>query len=323
MRHFFRAIAIFWAAATASAQIRVSGRVVDQSSETPISGAVVRVTGSDTTMTTGPSGTFTFGSVLAGKFIVTLAAPAYVYQSISIEAYSDTTLAITMQQRVVALDPMVVRPAQVKVKGTVVDSATGEPILFAQVAIFPEGRYVDASNIGRFTLDKVQSGPILLVAEAVEHVPVTLQLDAFKDTMITFRLPIDSTALRMISQQVQRLQNRAQSFPLALRALGRKDIVAQHTINMGELLRRQLFVKDVSPKNRAPLAACVYLDDKPVDDQALDGLDPEMFERIEFIGSGTTPKIIAVYTKRYVFSLARQASLNGVRYQQNGTGIVC
>jgi hypothetical protein len=323
MRSFLSAIAFFGAAATATAQVRVSGRVVDQSTGTPISGVLVRVTGSDSTLTTGASGTFAFGNVLAGKFIITLAAPSYVYLSIPLEAYSDTTLAIAMRQRVVALDPMVVRPTQVRIKGTVVDSATGEPLLFAQVTVFPEGRYVDASNIGRFTLDKVPTGPALIVAEAIEHVPVTIQLDALRDTTITFKLPTDSTALRMIARQVQRLQNRAQSFPLALRALGRKDIVDQHTIDLGDLLRRQVFMKETEPRKRRPLAACVYLDDRPVDDQALDGLDPEMFERIEIIGSTTTPKIIAVYTKRYVYSLARQASLNGVRYQQNGTSIVC
>jgi hypothetical protein len=296
---------------------------VDQSNGTPISGALVRLTGSDTTMTTGPSGTFAFGGVLAGKFIVTVAAPSYAYVSLPLEAYSDTIVTVAMRQRVVALDPMVVRPSQVKIKGTVLDSATGEPILFAQVTVFPEGRYVDASNIGRFTLDKVSSGPVMIVAEAVEHLPMAVQLDAARDTTITFRLAIDSIALKMTARQILRLKQRAQSFPLALRELNRKDIIDQHTMNMGELLRRQVFDKSDSPRNRRPLASCVYLDDKPVDDQILDALDPEMFERVEIIGSATTAKIIAVYTKRYVYSLARQASLNGVRYQQNGVAVVC
>jgi hypothetical protein len=301
--------------------LRVSGTVVDER-QTPIQGAVVRITGSDTAMTTGPSGTFTFGSIVAGRLILTVAAPTYELRSIALELTRDTIITVAMRTRVTMLDPMVVRPRQVRIRGTVVDSATREPILFALVSLYPGGRTTDASNIGKFTFDTVSTGPVTIVAEAMEHLPIQVPFDARRDTTLTIKLAIDSVAVRMMARQVTRLEKRSQSEPYTVRSFNRDEIARENRSTVGELVDRLMLVPN-DPRRRAGRSAdeaCVFYDDRKIAPGMLDGMYPELVERVEIYRRGA---MIRVYSKRYVMSLSGQEMLRKVVYIPVVTMTVC
>ena len=321
MRHSVAWLALIVCAATASAQtVRVSGTVVDER-QSPIQGALVRITGSDTILTTGASGTFTFG-VVAGRVIVSVAAPAFEPRSVSLELRGDTVITVAMKARMAALDPMVVRPTRIRIRGSVVDAITGDPILFAVVSVFPDGRTVEASNIGNFRIDTVAAGPTVLVAEAVEHLPVQVAFDARRDTTVNFRLPIDSVAVKMMARQAERLAKRSQSTPLPIKQFGRDDIAREARGTVGELVDRLNLASPGMRGRNAQSAdeACVFYDDRKIAPGMMDGLYPELIERVEIFQRGA---MIRIYSKRYVLSLAGQDVLRGIKYIRAGMGVVC
>jgi hypothetical protein len=321
-RAFWRAALIVLLPGPLAAQtVRVSGTIVDER-QAPIQGAVVRITGNDTSMTTGPSGTFALGSVLVGRAILAVAAPTYEPRSIPIDLSRDTVLTIAMRSRIATLDPMVVRPTRVRVRGSVVDSLTGEPILFAIVSLYPGGRTAEASNIGNFRFDTVPAGPTILVAEAVEHVPVHVMFDARRDTTLKIRLPIDSVAIRMMAEQAKRLSKRSQSTPLPIRQFGRDDIAREARGTVGELVDRLNLAPPGMRGRNAKSAdeACVFYDDRKIAPGMMDGLYPELVERVEIYQRGA---MIRIYSKRYVMSLAGQELLRGIKYFRAGMGVVC
>ena len=300
----------------------MSGRIVDESTRTPVSGAVVRLTGSDSTMTTGGSGTFTFSGITAGRFILTVAAPAYEFRSVTVETYTDTVIDVALRQRITTLDPMVVRPRTIRIKGTVADSATGEPILFAQASLFPQGRYEGVSNIGNFSFKDVPVGPTTLIFEAIEHVPVVVSFDARRDTTVTVKLPIDSVAVRMLAVQAMRLAERARAQPYVLRAYDADRIAKEGRGTVGELVDRMMVVP-YDPRRRSQASAesaCVFLDDNKIPPAMLDGMLPEILQRIEIYQHGA---MIRVYTKRYVLGLTQQAIIRNVTYLPIGLSPVC
>lgn len=322
MRHFFSAIALLGAAATASAQMRVSGRVLDERSGTPLSGAIVRLTGSDSTMTTGTSGTFTFASAIPGRFVLTVAAPSYEFKSVALEAYTDTIVTVVMRPRTTVLDPMVIRPRTIRVKGTVVDSLTGEPILFAQAGLFPEGRYDGVSNIGNFSFKDVPVGQTTLVFEAIEHVPIVVSFNATRDTVLHIKLPIDSVAVRMLATQSSRLAERARAVPYTTRAYNADLIAKERRSTVGELVDRMLLAP-YDPRRRAALTAddaCVFYDDIKVAPAMLDGMAPETVQRVEIYQHGA---MIRVYSKRYVLGLLKEPLLRAVTYLPIGMRVAC
>lgn len=309
--------------ATASAQIvRVSGRIVEEGTGTPIGGVVVRVTGSIVTMTTGASGTFSFGELLGGPIVLTVSSLAYEFQSIPLQVASDTVVTIVLKRKITTLDPMVVRPRLLRVRGQVLDDGTGDAILFAQVSLFPEGRTIEASNTGRFTLDKVPAGEVTLVVEAMEYLPAVVRFNSARDTTLTVRMAIDSVAMRVMGAQVIRLHDRAQGSQFAMRAFNREAIVRERRSTVGELVDRLMLVpfNPATRQGRSPEDACVFYDDRKIAPGMLDGMYPEVIERVEVYNQGG---MIRVYSKRYVMSLMARGQLKTVTYLQTGLGTVC
>lgn len=303
-----------------SAQVvRVNGTVVNERLE-PIRGATLRLTGADSTLTTGPSGTFQFEGIFPSGMILTVSAPGYDFRSIPLSP-GNTTLTITMKSSITTLEKMVIRPKGVRIKGQVVDDKTGDALLFARVAIFPDGRTVDASNVGDFRFDSIQ-GTVTIVAEAIEHLPVQVQLNPSRDTSIKIRMPIDSVALRMIALQVTRLQKRSQAVPHTFKYADRERIQIESRTSIAEMVDKLL----IRPMNRRTLSsqsaddACVFYDDKKIAPGMLLGIYPELIERVEVYARGA---MVRVYSKRYVMSLAGQEQLRKVLYLPIGMRPVC
>jgi hypothetical protein len=136
------------------------------------------------------------------------------------------------------------------------------------------------------------------------------------------KLGIDSVALRMIGLQVMRLEKRAQSVPYSMRSFNRKLISEHRMLTIGEFVDRKL-QRPSDPSRRVTIpamSACVFVDDSKVPPAMLDGLAPELIERVEVYKNGA---MIRVYTKRYVSSLIGKAGLQKVMYLPIGMRISC
>ena len=310
------------APALAGAQlVRVNGTVVDARLR-PIRGATLRLTGADSAVTTGVDGAFLFEGIFPNGMILTVSAPGYSFRSIPLSP-GNTTLTITMEGGITQLDPMIVRPKRFRIKGQVVDARTGDALLFARVSLFPENRVVDASNVGDFKFDTVSAGPVTIVAEAMEHLPVQLQFNASTDTSLKIRMPTDSVALRMIAQQVVRLRKRSQAVPHAVKYADRRMIQLEARGNISEMVDK-LLVRPVNParwmRDQSADDGCVFYDDKKIAPAQLLGIYPELIERVEIYARGG---MIRVYSKRYVMSLMGQEQLRKVLYLPIGLRPVC
>ena len=309
-------------ASTAVAQIRVSGRIVDETGMTPVQGASVRVTGSDTTMTTGPSGTFSFGGLIPGRMVLTVSAVGRRFVSMPLELLADTVVTIVMRPQVIALDPMVVRPGTIRIKGTTIDSLTGEYIWFAQAGIYPAETFVEASN-GDFKFDKVAPGPVTIVVEAAEYLPAVIHLNARRDTSIRVKMLIDSIALRMIAHQVVRLANRADASPYVVQGYNRQQLERERTPAVGEFVYRKLFMTADERRRFAEMSAdeaCIFYDDRRIPPGMLNGILPDLVERVEVYRNGG---MIRVYSKRYVRSLAAKELLPQATFIPTGLRPLC
>lgn len=300
---------------------RVDGTVVDAGLR-PIRGATLRLTGADSAITTDADGKFLFEGIFPNGMILTVSAPGYSFRSIPLSP-GNTTLTITMEGGITQLDPMIVRPKRFRIKGQVVDAKSGDALLFARVSLFPENRVVDASNVGDFKFDTVSAGPVTIVAEAMEYLPVQIAFNASADTSIKIRMSTDSVALRMIAQQVVRLRKRSQAVPHTVNYADRRMIQLEARASISEMVDK-LLVRPVNAarwmRDQSADDGCVFFDDQKIAPAQLLGIYPEIVERVEVYARGA---MIRVYSKRYVMSLMGQDQLRKVIYLPIGLRPVC
>jgi hypothetical protein len=335
-------VAALFVAGVARAQtVRVTGSVVAENIGGPVANAEVRLTGGDAVVTDA-NGRFQLSTV-PGRYVLTVMAVGFRLRSLDLDISRDTSLTIVMPRLVVTLDTMVVRAANVRILGAVVDSATGSNLMQAKATIYPSGKSTGALS-GEFLFTNVPAGEITIVVEAAEHLPAQATFRTFSDTLVVFRLGIDSVALRMIALQVKRLESRTKAMSVPSEALNRDAIVRQSTTTIGELIYRRLNEDPVDVRRRPPVAAdegCFFLDDAKVPREAFEGVLAELVERVEFykeagqsasirprVAGRTAPtarggvRMIRVYTKRYAATLARQEELPRIVYMP-GTRISC
>jgi hypothetical protein len=307
-------------ATTVGAQTaRVSGRIVEEGRGTPVVNATVRLSGSPDQVTDS-LGRFEFTNVFPRRYIVTVASIGYRFKTVETTIERDTTLLIAMTRRVATLDTMVVRPRYVRVRGTAVDSATGDALMQAQAILYPDHEFVGAVS-GTFRFDSVAPGPVTIIVEAAEHLPVRVELDLSRDTSFRVKMGVDSIALRMIALQVMRLEKRAQAVPFTMHSYNRAAIMEHPVMSMGEFVARKTFQKyDPRRPVRSALDTCYFIDDNRVMREVLEAMLPELIERIEIYAKGN---MIRVYTKRYVSSLISQQGIGKVAYVPTSTRTTC
>ena len=306
--------------ATASAQTaRVSGRVVEDGRGTPVANATVRISGA-ADQVTDSLGRFSFTNVFPRRYIITVASIGYRFKTIEATIERDTTLLIAMTRRVTTLDTMVVRPRYVRIKGTAVDSATGDALMQAQATLYPEGKFVGAMT-GTFRFDSVAPGPVTIIVEGAEHLPVRVEMDVTRDTSFRVKMSVDSIALRMIAIQVRRLEKRAQSVPYQMRSYNRNLITEHRVMALGDFLA-QRGVVDLDWRRLAGglSPGCYFVDDIKVDKAVVLMQDPQLIERVETYRKGG---MIRAYTRRYVGSLIGREGLQDVRYIPTGLKGTC
>ena len=320
MRLAAGAAALLLSASLSAQTVRVSGRVIEEARGTPVAGAAVRLTGSSA-QTTDSLGRFQFTDVVPGKYIVSVSSIGFRLRTVELAVGTDTAIVVQLARRVVSLDTVVVRPKYIRIRGTAVDSASGDNLLQAQAILYPDGKFVGAMS-GTFTFDSVAPGLVTIVVEGAEHLPVRVEFEATRDTTFRVRMGIDSVALRMIALQVRRLEQRAQSVPYTMRSFNRTLIAEHRMSSIGQFVDRKLS-RPIDPAMKArmsAMSACYFVDDVRVEPAMLDGLLPELIERVEIYRNG---RMVRVYTKRYVGSLIGKAGLQKITYMPIGLNPAC
>jgi hypothetical protein len=328
------------AAPTGAQALRLSGVVLDER-QVPISGAAVRLSGG-VADTTGPAGRFEFTGVVPGRYIISVAAVGFQLRSVELSIMRDTLLTLAMSRRAVMLDTLVVRPRQARIKATAIDSASGDYLLQAQATLYPGGRFASAAS-GVFVFDSVPPGPTTIFVEALEHLPVRVDLNANRDTVFIVKMGIDSVAIRMIGIQVKRLQSRSNSLPMPTKILNRDGVVREGASNLHELILRRSYEDPAEARKafvESPDNGCNFVDDIKVSRAVFEAMQPELVERIEIYKNVGLPPdmdqsakngrwdprtktqrnfgtiaMIRVYTKRYVATLPRQQVLQQIVYR--------
>ena len=301
--------------------VRINGTVVDERAQ-PIQGAVVRLTGADSAITTKADGAFLFEGIFPNGMILTITATGYEYKSIPLSP-GNTALTVTLKSKVTRLDPMIVRPKAFRVKGQVVDAKSGDALMFARVTLYPDNRYRNANAVGDFRFDSVDAGTMTIVAEAMEHLPVAVQFSATRDTSVgKIRMPIDSVALRMIAQQVERLKRRSMGSEFSVKYADRKDIAREARSAISEMVEKLLLhrLDRRRTMQQSATESCVFYDDQKIAPGMLFGIYPELIERVEVFHRGG---MVRIYSKRYVMSLLAKEELKKPVYIVTPGGIFC
>ena len=319
---------------------RVSGVVVDER-QTPVAGATVRLTG-DRSVTVGANGRFEFADAIPGRYVITVTSIGFQLRSVDLTVTRDTTLRIVMTRRSVTLDTVIVRPRNLRVKATAVDASTGDFLLQAQATLYPGARFMGAVS-GVFVFDSVSPGPTSIVVEALEHLPVRVDIALMRDSVFRVPMEVDSVALRMTAMQVRRLEQRSHSIAMPTTSLNRDAIKREGVGNLFELLMRRSFEDPAVARqlfiNTAD-SGCFFVDDNKVPFQALEGMVPELVERIEIYRSGGAEaptfqkrpftkrnfgvvRMVRVYTRRFVATLPRQEKLPRIVFMGTGLRPTC
>jgi Carboxypeptidase regulatory-like domain len=301
-------------------QVSVSG-VVQENAGGPIPGATVTLSGM-TRVITDTAGRFHVAGVMPGAHVLTVSRIGYRFytQRVAV-ANADVTLTIEMQPQAVALPPVIVGAHDITIKGLARDSATRHPLLQASVTLYPGSRTIGALS-GRFSLDHVPAGErVTLVVEAIEHVPETIEIMTNVDTSIVVSLGIDSVGRRMVAEQSRRLARRAAGVAIAVDQLGREDLEHSGELQLGVVLRRRLPYRmfgERPPEDKD--LPCVFFDEALVPFSQIAIQPIELIDRVEIYGRQA--KMIRVYSKRYVASLMREATLPRITFLNAGLSTI-
>jgi hypothetical protein len=282
----------------AAQNITVQGRVLEQGSGDPIAGATVELSGAPRVLT-NRNGLFAISPVRPGRHSLTVTMIGYQRQQLTIDVLRDTTLVIEMAVQAVRVDSLTVRARFVTLRGRVTDAVSSKPIMDAQILAGRE-RPTLANSMGRFRAHRIPAHqPTMVQVRALGYMPVQLRLSAARDTTIDFALQVDPIGQRMISAQIQRLEDRVTKMPFLNTAITRTELMERHyNWTAADAIAYEL-------RARGRDAICVFLDNV----QQQHGLLPlqlylpDEIERIEFIDRGT---MVRVYTRRYM-----QRMING------------
>lgn len=273
-------------------QARVSGLVEDVNG-TPVRGARVGLEGVGIRFSSD-LGAFDFGDVSVGAYELTVQALGYLEVIRTLVVSGDQTLSIALEPAPIALDPLVVAPGLVRVRGRVVDVGSNDGLGGAD--ILTDQNAQDRTNShGRFDLDVWEGVPLRLQVRAFGYLPLDTALasEGERDHL----LPVEEDRLveKMVAVEVNRLEERAGGrlatlFP----ALNRQDLLRWSGATLEDVILARY------PRHELRVR-CVVFDEKALH---LDMVGPtlqttfaEEVERIEFLFRGA---MLRVYTREFI-----------------------
>jgi TonB-linked SusC/RagA family outer membrane protein len=163
------------AAAPPASETRMVGGVVSDG-KAPVAGATVTVHGAQIQTVTAADGSFSLPGVSLGAVTLDVTAPNQPPTSVTVPA-DRAAVAVTLGASTQAA------PVTRTVKGKVVDPASNEPIVAAQIQVVGTGTVVFSDADGTFTLDNLPAAPVKLDISAAEHQSHVLEVAAEQNTV--------------------------------------------------------------------------------------------------------------------------------------------
>jgi hypothetical protein len=291
-------ISTFPALLPAQGQATIVGRVVEFGGRSGIAGAAVNGPGLPQTLTQA-DGRFTI-TVPRGERTFTISAPGYHTRELSLVVRRDTSLIIELEPQPFQLESLTVRARTITVRGVLTDQTTGKTIFDADVIV--AGTREGSSNlIGSFKVRRVPAGtPVNVEARAIGYLPFTSTMTIDRDTTMRIALAPDPLAMRMLEQQVQRLEVRTRGLPFARDTWTRADLERYPISTVADLLRTRF---------RRTSVPCLFIDDQDRSfgsEEIIKTYLVDELDRIEVIDRGT---MVRMYTRRYIMRLTAEKKL--------------
>lgn len=254
------------------------------------------------------SGAFAIRGVRPGRYALTVEALGYRTARTTILVVEDVTGTVQLDPEPILLDPLAVRPAEVSLRGRVVERGSGRGVPYLTVDLGPAGQTA-TNDGGSFRVGGILRGRHLVRVEGFGWLPASVSLLVESDTVVVMEVERDPITERIIAQQVGKLSERVRSVGVSVATVDREKILESRAANPVDVLGSQASVRvENCPDTSLPV--CIYargMVRRPyvyIDDQLIpDGLEVlrvypiAMIERMEVIARGGQ---IRVYTTWFI-----------------------
>ncbi len=293
------ALLLTCAAAGASGQVQLQGRVVERGTTAGLGGVSIEVSGAGRALTDSNGG-FHFNGLAAGRYTLNVQGLGYRPVDLAVVLRADTSIVIELVPAPVALDTITAQARVMSIRGHVEDGATGREIIDAEVVA---GERRASTNVaGDFRLNGLPQGqPARLSVRAFGYAPVDTVIPADTPERLRFRLRPDPIALQMIAAQVDRLDQRTLRSPFGREVIGRDELLLKmHSSTAYDVLIDHLGTF------RLRRIVCVLIDDRerPYGVDELKSYLPDQIERMEWLTRHPDRSImLRIYTRGYLQDL--------------------
>lgn len=289
-------------------QYSVQGRVVDATTGAGVPQAVVEIESAGRQQT-GDDGSFIFSNVLPGRHGITVEAVGYAPIRTAVIVTEDVQALLRLQPRPIVLDSIAAAAELRDLRGRVVEASSDRAVPFATVRIPGIGE-TSTNDAGGFRLARLPPGDFPLEVERFGWMPLRTIVSVYADTSVLIRLAVDSVALGLMQQQVERLQTRVRGVGYSLRVLDWRVIRDSRVGTPLDLLTGRGGVRLASCPH-APHARCidrgplppaepeVFIDDRRIHCglEVLEKYPVAAIDRIEILRDGAG---IRAYTTWYI-----------------------
>lgn len=284
----------------------VRGTVTDRQTG---GGVVATVTLEDAGRTlSSESGEFEIRGVRPGRYALTVEALGYRTARTTILVMEDVTGTIRLDPEPIPLEPVDVRPAELTLRGRVVEKGSGNSAPYVTIDLGPAGQ-TTTNDAGGFRIGGILRGRHTVRVEGFGWLPASIRLAVEADTSLIIEIERDPITDRIIARQIGELSERVRSVGVSLATVDRREMVHTRAANPVEVLSSRAGVRVQScPDTSLPLCIyargmirrpLVYIDDVLIPD----GLDVlrlypnALIERMEVIAHGGQ---IRVYTTWFI-----------------------
>jgi hypothetical protein len=308
-------------------QYTVQGRVVDATTGEGVPGATVEIESAGRQQT-AEDGSFSFAIVPPGRHGLTVEATGYAPIRTAVLVTDHVQALLRLEPRPIVLDSIAARSALHDVRGRVLEVSSDRSVPFATVRIPGIGE-TSTNDAGAFRLARLPPGDYVLEAERFGWMPLRTSVSVFADTTVVVRLELDSIAVKMMQQQVERLETRVKGVGYSLRVVDRDAIRGSRVGTPLDLLTGRAAVR-LANCPHAPHARCiqrnplppaepeVFIDDRRIHCglEVLEKYPVAAIDRIEVIRDGAG---IRAYTTWYIERMAGETSCFGRCFRRAGS----
>ena len=168
----------------------VSGTVVDETTGNPLQYAVVGVPGQQSWAVSNENGAFTLTGLEAGlfRFVVVVRGYDYTDQNVNFSGELRIRVEMTPEDAAAPVGPG-------RVIGRVLDQESGRPIKGATVTLAPTEQQTETDSQGRFRINDVSTGALLMQVRLVGYQPRADTIAAFPGVTVDVALTLAKAAI--------------------------------------------------------------------------------------------------------------------------------